>query len=150
MLNYLFLIICVVLVEMSARMPSSAALTVSSIAAVRVRGSGVASINTDYHWTSPENIPPGFAKVCLQNSWNVESTWKKLNAGRDWLRATNESYIYLNNADGNWWIDEPGGMGIFIAPAAATDNNLKTCPPTKGWKPLSKDYMPAPIVEIGQ
>ena len=80
-----------------------------------VRGSGVASVNTDYSWAPSTLIPKGFTLVCNQNNWNVESTWKRLNGERDWLKATtNEAYVYFNSADRHWWIDEPGGLGVFV------------------------------------
>jgi len=63
-------------------------------------------------------IPAGFAKVCVQQGWGVEKTWKQLNdASRDWFESDNGAYIYYNKGDGQWWIDEPGGNGVFKAAA---------------------------------
>eukprot|EP00532_Pseudo-nitzschia_australis_P008204 CAMPEP_0168166500 /NCGR_PEP_ID=MMETSP0139_2-20121125/2059_1 /TAXON_ID=44445 /ORGANISM="Pseudo-nitzschia australis, Strain 10249 10 AB" /LENGTH=138 /DNA_ID=CAMNT_0008083699 /DNA_START=270 /DNA_END=686 /DNA_ORIENTATION=- len=119
---------------------SAAAHTVT----VRVKGSGVESVNMDFEWTAATIIPPGFEKVCIQNGWAVESTWGMLNDGKSWLRASNEAYIYLNNADSQWWIDKPNGDGVFVAPKARGDD----APPTTGWRALSPSYKPEPSFEI--
>lgn len=112
-----------------------------------VRGSGVASVNTDYSWAPSTLIPKGFALVCNQNNWNVESTWKRLNGERDWLKATtNEAYVYFNSADRHWWIDEPGGLGVFVVPDNPTSPN--ELPPTTGWKALSTSYEPLPQIKL--
>merc|ERR1740130_912 len=95
---------------------STAAATTTANSTVRVKGSGVESVNTHYEWTSATVIPPGFETVCVQNRWGVESTWKMLNNGKPWLRASNDAYIYLNSADGQWWIDKPDGDGVYVAP----------------------------------
>jgi hypothetical protein len=126
---------------------TTASMVVKALAAVRVRGSGVASVNVDYQWTSPHIIPPGFAKVCDDNSWDVNQTWQRLNNGRNWLCSTsNDAYIYQNAADGHWWIDEPEGKGVFIAPIERQETG--NVPPLTGWKPLSDHYLPLPKIEI--
>mmetsp|Transcript_8955 Transcript_8955/g.18601 ORF Transcript_8955/g.18601 Transcript_8955/m.18601 type:complete len:161 (-) Transcript_8955:98-580(-) len=119
----------------------SAATTTST---VRVRGSGVESVNTEYEWTPATIIPPGFEKVCIQNRWGVESTWEMLNSGRPWLRAPNEAYIYLNSSDGQWWIDKPDGAGVYVVPKAEGE----TSPPSTGWRALSPSYNPPPSVQL--
>jgi hypothetical protein len=61
-------------------------------------------------------IPKGFADVCVQNKWDVVSTWKKLNGGEggSWFKhEANDSYIYFNALDGMWWIDGPDGLGVY-------------------------------------
>mmetsp|Transcript_23255 Transcript_23255/g.54988 ORF Transcript_23255/g.54988 Transcript_23255/m.54988 type:complete len:163 (-) Transcript_23255:176-664(-) len=121
---------------------------------VRVKGSGVESVNMDYEWTSANLIPPGFERVCVQNRWGVKSTWEKLNNGKPWLRASNDAYIYLNAADDQWWIDKPDGAGVFVAPK---DEDCGSCnrgdplyitPPLAGWRALSPSYNPAPAVVV--
>ena len=111
--------------------------------ALRIHGSGVPAVNQDYDWQSANKMPPGFKKVCLQNQWDPDSTWQKLNAGNGWLRApSNEAYIYYNQMDKHWWIDEPQGAGVFIAPSADTKQ-----PPKKGWRALDSSYEPLPMIE---
>merc|ERR1740133_690886 len=95
---------------------STAAATTTANNTVRVKGSGVESVNTHYEWTPATVIPPGFENVCVQNRWEVESTWEMLNNGKPWWRASNDAYIYLNSADGQWWIDKPDGDGVYVAP----------------------------------
>ena len=111
---------------------------------VRVSGAGVPSVNADFEWTTPENIPDGFAKVCNQNGWDVSQMWNRLNGGRPWLCSRkNAAYIYWNGSDGHWWIDEPDGLGVYIAPS--TDS---TKPPSQGWKALRQEYEPIPFIEL--
>lgn len=138
---------------------STAATTANST--VRVKGSGVESVNTHYAWTPATVIPPGFETVCVQNRWGVESTWEMLNNGKPWLRASNDAYIYLNSADGQWWIDKPDGDGVYVAPkdqaAQQGGATVSSCgageashaaPPATGWRALSPSYDPAPLVEL--
>lgn len=64
-------------------------------------------------------IPQGFADVCAQNSWDIPSTWKKLNGGEagSWFKhEANPSYVYFNALDGMWWIDGPDGLGVYKGP----------------------------------
>jgi len=109
-----------------------------------VSKSGVQEVNTIYKWMSAKTIPPGFAKVCEQNNWNTTQMWKQLNGDRNWLRAEdNDSYMYWNSADSQWWIDEPNGLGVFVAPTS----NWKS-PPVDGWISLRSEYRPLPQVEL--
>ncbi len=125
-------------------MTAAAFSATSRATAIKVSGSGVESVNTEYEWTPATTIPPGFEKVCIQNRWGVESTWEMLNSGRPWLRAKNEAYIYLNSSDGQWWIDKPDGAGVYVVPKAQGE----TLPPSTGWRALSPSYNPAPSVEV--
>ena len=136
-------------------LPMSAAAfsTAATGAIVRVKGSGVESVNTEYQWTSATIIPPGFERVCVQNRWDVKNTWEKLNNGKPWLRASNEAYIYLNFADGQWWIDKPNGDGVYVVSkdqgggSCGTGEGSYSLPPVTGWRALSPSYNPAPLVE---
>ena len=125
-----------------------------SLSVLQVQESGVESVNQGYKWQDASIIPPGFAKVCLTNKWDVEATWVHLNRNRLWLRGTtNEAYIYFNSADGHWWIDEPNGSGVFIAKPLVSNNNnncddQRDLPPIDGWKALSDDYEPLPTILI--
>jgi hypothetical protein len=139
----------------TAAFAAAAAATTDST--VRVKGSGVESVNKQYEWTPATIIPPGFEKVCVQNRWGVESTWEMLNNGKPWLRASNDAYIYLNSADGQWWIDKPDGDGVYVAPKDQPQRGASSCgageashatPPTTGWRALSPSYTPAPSVEL--
>ncbi len=114
--------------------------TATSAFSIKVQGSGVPSINQEYEWKTHDTIPVGFASVCSKNQWNVQSTWDKLNGQRQWLHASNNAYIYLNSMDNHWWIDEPNGNGVYIAPesqplsACSADSMLM--PPVAGWRSL--------------
>ena len=130
-------------------MNASAFSAYTTISTVRVTGSGVESVNEEYEWTPATIIPPGFEKVCVQNRWGVESTWEMLNKGRQWLRASNDAYIYLNSSDGQWWIDKPDGAGVYVVPKEQScDVAGESSPPSTGWRALSPSYNPAPLVEV--
>ena len=65
------------------------------------------------------DVPVGFADVCVQNEWDVEATWKRLNGGENgtWFKhEESKSYVYYNALDGMWWIDGPDGLGVFKGP----------------------------------
>ena len=132
---------------------SSSSKSSSSSSIVRVRGSAVESVNTNYTWTPATSIPPGFEKVCVQNHWEVENTWKMLNNGKSWLRASNDAYIYFNSNDNQWWIDKPDGNGVYVAPnkdhhhqqqQQQQQEGAPQIPPGTGWKALSSSYNPVP------
>lgn len=68
------------------------------------------------------DIPKGFADVCLNSGWDVETTWAKLNGGEHgvWFKKDNDdAYIYRNALDGEWWIDGPDGLGVYKGPGPA-------------------------------
>jgi hypothetical protein len=135
------------LITVAATWFSSRAMAAFSISrpsfTVKISRSGVPSVNSDYEWATADIIPPGFTKVCEQNGWDTPQMWARLNGRRCWLSSsTNDSYIYWNNADEHWWIDEPGGLGVSIA---ASNDRIK--PPSSGWKALKPEYEPLPVVE---
>ena len=81
----------------------------------------------------------------------MDFTWKKLNGGRKWLHAENGAYIYLNSMDNHWWIDEPSGRGVFIAPEKhqmKSQNSIENTPPSFGWRYLGTTSEALPSVEI--
>ena len=53
-----------------------------------------------------------------------------------------QAYIYRNKADGQWWIDEPSGDGVYVAPRTAP------LPPTGGWRALKRDAITLPQLEV--
>lgn len=75
-----------------------------------------AGVDGTYHPQPGDVIPAGFAKVCVDNGWDVDATWKKLNGGEHgvWFkRDGDDAYIYHNAADGAWWVDGNDGLGVF-------------------------------------
>lgn len=108
------------------------------IARIVLAGAGVASINGEYVATDADEIPAGFGTVCQQQGWASEMMWKKLNAGAAWYKASNGAYIYWNQSDKHWWIDEPGGSGVYKAPAPPH------APPQLGWIQLGAKSEPPP------
>lgn len=98
---------------------------------VRVAAAGVSSVNGAYAARRPASVPAGFAKVCRQQGWAIEDTWQRLSdLQRPWFEADNGAYMYYNRADGQWWIDEPEGSGVYVA------RSDTAVPPLAGWKPL--------------
>ena len=112
-------------------------------ATVRVVTAGVASVVGSYAQRDVNQIPHGFGMVCKQMGWPVQGTWTKLCDQRlPWFEHENGAYIYRNTADGQWWIDEPSGGGVYVVQSTA---NL---PPTGGWKALPDGKQPLPQLEI--
>ena len=108
-------------------------------AAVRVHSAGVASVVGLYHPRDPSVVPRGFAKVCQQMKWPIEETWQRLSSRElTWWEADNGAYIYKNVGDGQWWLDEPGGSGVYVI--VSEDPS----PPLSGWRPLSDGAEPTP------
>lgn len=93
--------------------------------------SDVKDINGEYVKKQAETVPEGFAAVCKQQGWDIGQMWKKLGGGKDWFSAENGAYIYFNYADHHWWIDEPGGNGVYKA------TGPEHAFPAVGWKLLS-------------
>ena len=84
---------------------------------VRQGSKEVPAINGDYFPKSPEEIPSGFAAVCQSQGWDTNDMWTKLNGVNPkmdiWFaHSENESYVYWNKNDENWWIDGPDGNGV--------------------------------------
>ena len=115
-------------------------------ATVRVVAAGVASVVGSYAQRSPKkSIPDGFAAVCTQQRWSIEATWKQLcDFDAPYFEHENGSYMYRNIADGQWWIDEPNGGGVYVA---LSQDKL---PPSTGWKALSDGKSPLPQIEIAK
>lgn len=112
---------------------------------LRVSESGVSELNGEYEPRGIDTIPVGFAKVCEEQGWGVQSTWDKLaHKQAPWWLATNGSYIYLNNSDGKWWMDGPDGHGLYIAGAQRGVFE----PPTSGWKPLGRAPKKVPTLKL--
>ena len=113
-------------------------------AAVRISAAGVQSIVGRYSMREPTAVPNGFAKVCQQQGWPIEETWQRLSdLRRPWFEADNGAYMYFNIADSQWWIDEPGGAGVYVS---RSDTPV---PPIKGWKPLNGPTQ-LPVLSVEQ
>jgi len=103
-------------------------------------------VNGVYLAQPASKIPTGFDRVCKEHNWNTNILWKKLNANKPWFLAeSNESYIYLNENDGKWWIDGPDGMGAYTSDPAIHQGlsemwkgkmGVIVGPPAYGWKDI--------------
>jgi hypothetical protein len=139
-----------------------------SPSAVRVTAAGVASVVGTYAARDARSIPAGFAKVCEQMQWDTKGTWEQLSDLKlPWFEAANggahreleptskrwpthassathscAAYMYRNRGDGQWWIDEPSGAGVYVV---LSDSPL---PPTSGWKALPQGASPLPSLEL--
>ena len=122
---------------------SASSMSFAACKSLRVKGSGETAVNGVFSPRDPSTIPAGFDRTCVEMGWPTAMMWKKLSDGkRVWFESDNESYIYWNQADGKWWIDEPSGAGKYIV-----FNNDKN-PPATGWTALPGAKMPLPRVEI--
>ncbi|KAL3928906.1 MAG: hypothetical protein SGBAC_012441 [Bacillariaceae sp.] len=122
-------------------------MTTTSATMIRVQGAGVASVNGVYKAKPYSEVPAGFAKTCDKMGWPSEATWVKLAVPTlDWYEADNGSYIYLHK-EGQWWIDDPSGAGIYIADNL-NGNNPLPLNPSSDWKPLGQGRLPLPSVEM--
>jgi len=107
------------------------------ILSIIVAGAGLPTVDGEYVATEATEVPSGFAAVCRAQGWSTSQMWEQLNKGATWYKAPNGAYIYWNHGDRHWWIDEPGGDGVFKAPAPAH------APPQIGWLKLG-EYEPLP------
>lgn len=99
------------------------------------------SVIGKYAPRSANVVPEGFAKVCIQQRWDVQGTWQRLcDFRKPWFEAENGAYIYFNKGDGQWWVDEADGTGVYVS---RRDTPL---PPADGWEPLGSSPMPVPNV----
>lgn len=114
---------------------SGMAGNISTIAKINIMGSGFAAVEGDYlPKDASMHIPEGFARVCNEQGWEVQSTWQRLSGSEKWFAHaddSNDSYIYWNRSDGKWWIDGPDGMGVYIC------SGPKHAPPAHGWQLIS-------------
>lgn len=108
-----------------------------------VQNADFEAVNGVYLAQPASQIPTGFDCVCKEQNWNTNMLWKRLNSNKPWFLAkSNESYIYLNESDGKWWIDGPDGMGAYTSDPAIHQGLSKMWkenlgvivgPPAYGW-----------------
>jgi len=112
---------------------------------VRIVAAGVPSVVGSFVAKSPTaEIPKGFAAVCESMRWPTAESWRSLaDQQKTWFLHENGAYIYRNTRDGQWWIDEPSGGGVYVA---KSDSDL---PPTEGWVLLPQaGKRPLPQLEV--
>ena len=112
-----------------------------------VQNAGSQSVNGKYFYKSADVIPQGFDLVCKQNSWNTVELWNKLNGNPYYFEKDDGAYMYYNKGDRRWWIDEKGGLGVYIADTYGSVD-AKKFPPKSGYKTLPDAKLPLPDVEI--
>lgn len=109
---------------------------------VSVHSSGEDGVNQRYEERDPAAIPEGFAKVCRDRSWDSQQMWRQLSDQQTpWFEAANGAYIYWNRGDGQWWIDAPNGLGVYVTKAP------NTLPPSQGWSSIGGQW-PCPTLEV--
>lgn len=99
----------------------------------------VRDINGAYKAQDGTLIPESFRKVCVESSLGpAEKLWSRLNRGAQWYKHTeNNSYIYRNSGDGEWWVDGPSGLGVFIA-NTYRGTLAETAVPAHDWEFMGK------------
>lgn len=89
----------------------------TNINSILVSKAGFLPVNGMYYKQPHQNIPSSFKLVCENEGWSTTDVWKKLNGNKDWYKhENNESYIYFNENDQQWWIDGPDGLGVYKSP----------------------------------
>lgn len=110
---------------------------------LKVSNAGVRVLNGVYQDKPFSVIPAGFAATCQKMQWNSNDMWNQLAVPTaTWFEHDNGSYIYLHR-DGQWWMDDPSGAGIYVCAAQQGDKTV----PSHGWEPLSGGVHPMPVVE---
>lgn len=58
--------------------------------------------------------------------------------------------MYFNRGDGQWWIDGPDGLGVYVARAEREEEGEEgmRLPPREGWEALTGGKAPCPVVEV--
>ncbi|KAL3899385.1 MAG: hypothetical protein SGPRY_012649 [Prymnesium sp.] len=111
-------------------------------ASVVVSAAGVGSVVGCFRSRPSREVPRAFAALCRQHGWPPADMWRKLtDMKRAWYEASNGAYIYYNTQDEHWWIDEPNGLGAYVAPGA-----IHPTPSSSGWRPLEGKPLPLPDV----
>jgi len=114
-----------------------------------VSGAGAAVLNGLYRPRPATEVPAGFAKTCDNMHWDPSAMWHQLARPKErnkawWLKEDDDSYMYYNFGDGQWWIDGPDGAGLYVAPEAEPS----ATPPPLGWRPLAGVAAPPPSVAV--
>ena len=128
------------------------------LAGLLVVRAGTAAVNGRYEIMRDATlIPRGFTLTCQAMGWEPVGMWRRLSdQTTPWYLHENGSYIYWNQGDGQWWIDEPSGAGVYVskghaaeAAVAAAGRGATTTPvpPADGWRLLQGAKGPAPTVE---
>mmetsp|Transcript_41595 Transcript_41595/g.69493 ORF Transcript_41595/g.69493 Transcript_41595/m.69493 type:complete len:140 (-) Transcript_41595:441-860(-) len=110
----------------------------TAVHALELHGGDFAPIRGRYSAREKSTVPVGFAAVCHDMGWDTADEWQKLNggeAGRWFAHDENDSYVYFNELDQNWWIDGPDGHGAFKASGVP---DAPPADPTTRWKCLLK------------
>lgn len=100
--------------------------------------------NGVYVAREPEDIPTGFVRMCGKaGGFAPRPLWETLTNGvTPWFESGGGSFIYLNCQEGNWWIDDSTGSGMYLA--APRESLL--LPPTSGWTTLTGRRMGVPKI----
>ena len=114
---------------------------------LRVEGAGNAHLNGLYLPRPAAEVPAGFRRTCEAQGWDTAELWDQLAnpaAGKPWWEKADDSYIYYNHGDSLWWLDEPSGAGVYVAPGGS--GSADKLPPASGWRLLPGAAGPAPSV----
>ena len=120
----------------NSKNPNTGFSTKNPIKSLKVLNAGVSEINGVYNIMNSTVIPDGFSKVCVENGWNSEEMWTKLNGENSWfLSDRNSCYIYRNLGDEQWWIDGTDGLGVYVV--HENRGSAKEAVPGSGWSLLT-------------
>ena len=100
---------------------------------LRVEGAGNGWLNGLYLPKPAAEVPAGFRRTCEAQGWDTAELWDQLAnpaAGKPWWEKADDSYIYFNFGDNLWWVDEPSGAGVYVAPGGG--GAPTSCPRPRG------------------
>ncbi len=111
---------------------------------LRIESAGLPSLVGAYDAKRHHDATPdGFDSVCRTMGWDTQTMWHTLaDKTKPWFLHQNGAYVYWNTQDGQWWIDEPTGHGVYVA------KTNETMPPTDGWRSLRPDVSELPVVTV--
>lgn len=82
----------------------------------------------------------------------MDVQWRRLSNGQSpWFEKSDDCYIYYNRGDGQWWIDGPDGLGVYVAQAGVGGDGgdwAQLMPPAEGWEALTGGKEPCPTVGV--
>ena len=96
----------------------------------------------------PEDIPPGFARMCGRaGGFAPRPAWDSITNGvTPWFEqqgregGTGCCYVWYNADEGRWYADDPRGAGMYLADPEGS----LLLPPTAGWVSLTGRRAGAP------
>jgi len=133
----------------SSSSPSSASpSSVYDVPALQLSAAAARIANGVYLPRDPEDIPPGFARMCGRaGGFAPRPAWDSITNGvTPWFEqqgrggGTGCCHVWYNADEGRWYVDDPRGAGMYLADPEGS----LLLPPTAGWVSLTGRRAGAP------